>query len=793
MDSSAALGSFSECFVWLTGHKPYPWQVRLFKLLREGAFPRDISLPTGMGKTYVIVVWLLALAHELLETERLSLPRRLVYVVDRRSVVDQSTKVVEEIVNKLSSAHAPIAICKIREAFSRLSPDSESLLGVSTLRGEFQDNREWSMLPFRPAIICGTVDMVGSRLLFSGYGDGAYSKAFHAGLLGNDTLIVFDECHLVPSFGQLLRNVEKAGGKIEPFVVILMSATGATNSEISLEESDLENKTIAKRLRMEKTVRIVSQTQTIDRQIAQLAADNPPRRTIIFVRSPEDVVKIATALRKKFNYVVTLTGTMRGKERDDLIENPVFAAFTLEQEPQEPYFLVATSAGEVGIDLTCTRMLTDMTSAQSLAQRFGRNVRFGEAKGEILLVCFEPRLNEEQKKALAFLKKLRGDVSGWNLWQHREELAALTPDPVTVQALPSYILDILSLTSVRNDLDVSLYLRGKDEGQRYVEIAWRKEIPLLATMADSDFESYIKRMRVLSFERLNETARRTREIADEIVRTQGDATIVVIQPDAHRLVSTLSQLQGLGDLRDSLLILPSDRGGLTGGIFSAENLDKAELDIAEMPHKQHKARERYIAPADEQVEPKRGWRVVFETEVNGTFIAVFNESEKRTTAEELLEDHSRAVAATARLFAEKMGLSREIVMAAESAGLLHDQGKQSPLWQNAIKGGSVERPLAKTSRVYVTRLNGYRHEFDSLATAQNKSELERHLVASHHAGARPTWCGDRPLSPIKRNPDEVLREIYRFSDLQKQFGWWGLAYLEAILRSADAYVSADDE
>jgi hypothetical protein len=50
----------------------------------------------------------------------------------------------------------------------------EEPLGISTLRGEFQDNQEWGKFPFRPAVICGTVDMVGSRLLFSGYGDRAY-------------------------------------------------------------------------------------------------------------------------------------------------------------------------------------------------------------------------------------------------------------------------------------------------------------------------------------------------------------------------------------------------------------------------------------------------------------------------------------------------------------------------------------------------------------------------------------------------------------------------------------------
>jgi len=41
-------------------------------------------------------------------------------------------------------------------------------LAVSTLRGQFADNRQWADSPSQPAIIIGTVDMIGSRLLFSG-------------------------------------------------------------------------------------------------------------------------------------------------------------------------------------------------------------------------------------------------------------------------------------------------------------------------------------------------------------------------------------------------------------------------------------------------------------------------------------------------------------------------------------------------------------------------------------------------------------------------------------------------
>ena len=43
-------------------------------------------------------------------------------------------------------------------------------LPISTLRGQHVDNREWLDDPASTAIIVGTIDMIGSRLLFEGYG-----------------------------------------------------------------------------------------------------------------------------------------------------------------------------------------------------------------------------------------------------------------------------------------------------------------------------------------------------------------------------------------------------------------------------------------------------------------------------------------------------------------------------------------------------------------------------------------------------------------------------------------------
>ena len=275
------MSDFAAQFEVLTGHKPYPWQTRLFEFMVAGHIPADLNLCTGAGKTNAVVCWLLSLA------ENPKLPRRLAYVVDRRSVVDQSTKVVEEMYAKIQADETLARGLGLVDG-----------LGISTLRGEYADNREWSRLPHRPSVIVGTVDMVGSRLLFSGYGDGAYHRALHAGLLGNDTLVVFDECHLVPAFETLLANVESAGGKLKPFSVMTMSATGSGHGSLELNADDLVAEPLASRLHATKKVQLIKHPQVM-KKIVSLAKDNPPLRTIVFLQSPSTAVEIASQLTGK--------------------------------------------------------------------------------------------------------------------------------------------------------------------------------------------------------------------------------------------------------------------------------------------------------------------------------------------------------------------------------------------------------------------------------------------------------------------------------------------------------------
>ena len=80
--------SFKKSFEQLTGNKPFPWQEALYALFSSGAFPSSCNIPTGLGKTSVLAIWLIAQSRFPHLT-----PRRLVYVVNRRTVVDRERSV----------------------------------------------------------------------------------------------------------------------------------------------------------------------------------------------------------------------------------------------------------------------------------------------------------------------------------------------------------------------------------------------------------------------------------------------------------------------------------------------------------------------------------------------------------------------------------------------------------------------------------------------------------------------------------------------------------------------------
>ena len=329
---------FRRYFPQLSGVSsgPYRWQEDLFQEFVRGIPPAmQICLPTGLGKTSVMHIWL-ALAWEAIQRPRKrSVPTRLVWVVDRRVVVDQATTEAERIVQRMEAAPPSDEFFQTLKSLSVVD-DSNCGLAVSTIRGEFADNRKWSSDPTRPAIIVGTVDMVGSRLLFSGYGDSRRRRALHAGLLGQDSLIVNDEAHLTPAFAELLESLREFTGGEQPLRTILLSATPNASSRPRFPqniEEDIKNDKFRARYRAAKRL-FLSEHDDPKKAIQKLGSE-PSGRTIIFVRSPEDARKLAAAIESKNKgvRVPLLTGIQRGWERDRLLGDEIVQRYLSKDSP----------------------------------------------------------------------------------------------------------------------------------------------------------------------------------------------------------------------------------------------------------------------------------------------------------------------------------------------------------------------------------------------------------------------------------------------------------------------------
>jgi len=167
------------------------------------------------------------------------------------------------------------------------------------------------------------------------------------------------------------------------------------------------------------------------------------------------------------------------------------------------------------------------------------------------------------------------------------------------------------------------------------------------------------------------------------------------------------------------------------------------------------------------------------------------------SAPQALRDHVDQVAAHTGGLTEALGLPEDEKGAFAIAARLHDAGKASEHWQNAMKAPKEGRPYAKTRGGGNWRLlEGYRHEFGSLLKAECRDlphdtrDLILHLIAAHHGYARPVissaGCEYGAPSVLASTAGDVA---LRFARLQRRYGPWGLAWREAILRAADQNAS----
>jgi CRISPR-associated endonuclease/helicase Cas3 len=176
-----------------------------------------------------------------------------------------------------------------------------------------------------------------------------------------------------------------------------------------------------------------------------------------------------------------------------------------------------------------------------------------------------------------------------------------------------------------------------------------------------------------------------------------------------------------------------------------------------------------------------------------------------------LEEHSRGVAGFARRFAAGCGLPTECY---SLAGFWHDLGKLDPRFQAMLKGRSPRTaggvPLAKSGtfrrgdRSIHCYPRGGRHELLSVVLLSTTADdLLLHLIATHHGTARPfadpveendaarrletrLFGAHFHLETTAQNPSAWNAGFAeRFWRMVRRYGWWGVAYREAVVRLAD--------
>ena len=428
-------GDFAAFFEEVHGHEPFPWQKRLFRQITEkrGEWPETLALPTGSGKTAAIDIAVFHLALEADRGEARRAPVRIAFVVDRRLVVDDSFERAEKIAEALASPQGPTTT-SVAERLKKLSGDGPPLI-ARRLRGGIPLEDDWARTPSQPTVLCSTVDQVGSRLLFRGYGVSDSMKPVHAGLIGSDCLILLDEAHLAEPFRQTLgwlriyqeqnwREVESTA----PRGVALLTATPGEKPQdsFSLDDEDKAHPVLEKRLNASKPARLIAPTKLKGKTEDAAGADDDEtesserdliRRAAAIVKEVRSafehfkgsrngvlspaigvVINRVARAREVFKRVrsefkeeietgvigepILMIGPVRPLDRDGLVSvlEPIRTRTWKEGERrllETPIILVATQCVEAGVDIDLDALVTEAAPLDSLRQRFGRLNRAG--------------------------------------------------------------------------------------------------------------------------------------------------------------------------------------------------------------------------------------------------------------------------------------------------------------------------------------------------------------------------------------------------------------------------------
>lgn len=351
----------TELFHRATGFAPYDYQ-RVLATRRTP--PEVVEVPTGSGKTYAALVpWLADPAA----------PRRLVYALPMRSLVEQTADVIRAALVRTGDAEA---------------------VPVHVLMGGVQ-SADWRRHPDRRMVLVGTIDMLLSRALCRGFGESRFAWPISFGLLNNDCRWVFDEVQLMgparTTSAQLAGLRRKLGVEL-PCETTWMSATvdhdalhtfdhSPGGDVVRLSEADRAGP-LAGRLEATKTVARVDladvKAASLAKQIAEIAVERhvPASRTLVVVNRVETAQAIHAQLTRRRGADLPALVLVHARYRPP--DRARRMAEALAAPGPSGTIVVATQVVEAGLDMSSACLVTETAPFSSMVQRLGRCNRAGE-------------------------------------------------------------------------------------------------------------------------------------------------------------------------------------------------------------------------------------------------------------------------------------------------------------------------------------------------------------------------------------------------------------------------------
>ncbi|HIK11911.1 MAG TPA: CRISPR-associated helicase Cas3' [Oscillatoriaceae cyanobacterium M33_DOE_052] len=392
----AYVNESKTCQFWyqqLAGFSPNPMQEQVFDAISKNKNPAILlKAPTGSGKQEAILFAALAANY------RLFLP------LPARSLLEDQKQRVENYLKKFSQLYPNQEVSLVVDTGSQMRRwvyrnGEEIQLGINPRRHLYKGN-----------VILTTLDKFLYR--YFGFGDSHKSFIFPLRIHQEKTLICFDEAHSYDgisftNFSSLVQALYEAGKSL-----VLMTATMPPEQATRfpyLEMIDFiddaaqvkklrqfQQATLQQRYLNQKAFAWLSHITLADfkSELAKIILDEwqqakGKRRIIAVVETVKDAAPIYKLVKEKLG----IDGDTKDKflflyhgRIADQLRPEIYQKLQKRDQDNLPYLLVTTSAIEVGCDLNCDVLISQICPPENLIQRAGRCNRKGNISDAKVIV-----------------------------------------------------------------------------------------------------------------------------------------------------------------------------------------------------------------------------------------------------------------------------------------------------------------------------------------------------------------------------------------------------------------------